>query len=171
MKVGKAFLLIFAALIATGASVGTYYGVKDIIEDNVDSKTPLSLTAMYGKDVKINRFSDFDSPLIDYGAAINNGEAYFYEVHSPSNRYGSIKFALGIEDGIIAKYHYIDGIDTEGKGSVGDSMAMNNELFLDYSLDNPYTKPDEFAGTTITYSAMEEAVKAALTDCRERSRA
>ncbi len=169
MKVGKAFLLIFAALVATGASVGTYYGVRDIIKDNSDSQIPASLFTMFGRDVEVESFSDFSSPLIDYGAEIDNGEAYFYEVHSPSNSYGSIQFALGIEDGIITKYLYVRGIDTAGLGELGDDMAKNNELFLDYSLDNPYDKPDDFAGTTITYSAMEEAVKAALTDSRERS--
>lgn len=170
MKLGKALLILSLTIIAAGASIGTYFGVKDIIAENERANVPDSLFTMFGEDVKVTSFDDFSSPLIEYGASINGGSAYFYEVHSTTNVYGTIRFALGIEDGVVTDYLYLNGIDTDGMGKRGDNMAKENEdLFVDYSLSEPI--PNSFAGVTITYNAMEDAVKAALTDYQERSAA
>lgn len=165
-KASKGLILLVTVLIFGGASVGAYYGLKDTIADNAASKVPAALFTMFGSDATASPLSGFASPLIEYGARVNNGEAYFYQVHSTDGNFGSFRFALGVEDGAISDYLFLEDINAQALG-LGQYSKADSDIFDGYTLDDPI--PNPFTGLTISYNCVKDAIEAVLTDVQERS--
>lgn len=166
-KLSKVLSVLATVLVVGGVSVGAYFGTRSIIKDNLNTNVPSAVFTMFGDDVRVSRLDSFSSSLIEYGAEINNGESYFYQVHSTDGTWGSLRFAIGITDLEVSHYLYIESINADSRGDSMASNPDNADMFIGFSLDNQ--TENIVAGTTITYTCMKDAVIAALEDATERS--
>ncbi len=163
----KIISVLSTTIIVAGASIGVYFATKDIITENINTNVPSAVFTMFGDDVRVTRLDGFSSSLIEYGAEIDNGDSYFYQLHSTDGTWGSLRFAIGITDLVVSHYLYLENINADSRGVNMASSADNSDLFVGYSLTDSIDNIS--AGTTITYSCMEDAVIAALSDVAERS--
>ena len=106
---------------------------------------------------------------INAGAAValkdDSVSAFYYELQSGKGFDGSLKFAIGVENGVVTKYKFISNIDENELGYNAAKSSKN--VFVGYSLASG--GGDVLTGTTITYNSMKLAVDAALTDVASRT--
>ena len=163
------------ALIFGGATAGAYFGLykpspaipeatKTDIEtrfasDKVDSIKTLDFSSLSGQDKE--RVKDGNKVLLENESIA----AYYFRLYSYDGDYPSLEFSIGIKDGVVSYYHFIDGLSVD---ELGARQAKDNEgkLFIGYSLLGEDVK----AGRTreYTYSDRKRAVDSALTFIKGR---
>lgn len=162
-------------LVFGGATAGAYFGLykpapaiseetKTAIatrfaSDNVDSIETLDFSSLSGQDRE--RVKDGNKVLLEDESIT----AYYFRLYSYDGDYPSLEFSIGVKDGVVSYYHFIDGLSAD---ELGARQAKDNEgkLFIGYSLIGEDVK----AGRTreYTYRDRKMAVDSALTFIKGR---
>lgn len=167
-KILKTVVMVFAVCAACGSTVGGYYGLKGMIAEQKD-KIPLpeTLKEFFPDYDSAIQLDDTESPYIlsAYEVALSSGTAYYYDLESDAATgfRGSLEFAIGVQDGTVVSYKFIENISED---SMGVGQADDPQLFVGYSLTN--TDIETSMTTSHTYASMEIAVRAALEDAQAR---
>ena len=162
---GKTVIAILTTACCIGGVVGCYYGVHKMMEENRPA-IPATVASIFPDYVSATPVQDFDKEFIRscYEVETSDKETgYYYDLVSAKGRSGSLEFAIGVVDGTVTNYLFLDAGDEDG---MGVEMAQNeaSELFIGYTLDST----EVISGVTMTSEGMAKAIKAALTDAQGR---
>lgn len=168
-KIVKTIAVVFAAVAAVGATVGGYYGLKDKINANYAAiPVPDELKAIFADYKSATPLDDTDSQYIlsAYEVSLNSGSTgYYYELESASGFSGTLKFAIGVEGGVVSGYQFLENVN---ENSLGEGNASDNQKAGEAFIGYPDSADGIMAGTTVTSNAMIKAIDAALDDANAR---
>jgi uncharacterized protein with FMN-binding domain len=181
----KAVIFSVSVLVAVGACVGAYFGMRSYLGKNnptssatssepaassVTAEIPEAVKTMFASDSpsSATALSGFSSSYINSAYSVTLADstvkAFYYDLTSAKGYKGTLEFAIGVKDGVVSYYHYLKNISEHDWGNTAASGSTT--LFVGFSLTNE----DIAAGmtTSYTYAGMKTAVIAALNDAAGR---
>ena len=163
--ISKTLVAVLTTACCVGAVVGCYFGLHEKIEANTP-EAPATIAAIFPDYASATELQDYDSEYIrscyDVETA-DDQQGYYYELVSAMGRSGTLEFAIGVVDGTVTNYAFLDAGSEDAMG-VAMAQEQAADLFIGYTMDST----DLVAGVTMTSQAMATAIRAALTDAQGR---
>lgn len=162
---GKTLVALLTTACCVGGVIGCYFGVHEKIEANMP-EVPATIATIFPDYASATPVQDYDKEYIRscYEVETSQGETgHYYELVSAPGRSGSLEFAIGIVDGVVTNYLFLDAGNEDAMG-VTMAQEQGYDLFVGYTLDST----EIVSGVTLTSEGMAVAVRSALNDAQGR---